>query len=296
MNYQHLEYFLKAAEYQHYTRAAEELHITQPALTKAILGIEKELGAPMFIKQGRNMKLSKYGEIFFEYVKRSLDEINCGISAVKHQINDDLNTVTLSALCSSDMDFFREKVAVFRQIHPNCNLNITFKYTSAIIEDVSNHTSIIGLCGEFGDASAYPHLEKRVVYTKPIHFVVNSSHPFAHRTSVDVSELKDEPFAIYNMSSNGTNKLLFEICTSSGFSPRLLTEVYNDYGMINEVLSNRCTAIVSHTFFEHFKSLGFVELHLNTNFPLLYNINLIWLKDAELPALAKDFCRILLGE
>ena len=52
MNYQHLEYFLKAAEYQHYTRAAEHLHITQPALTKAILGIEEEIGAPLFHEAG----------------------------------------------------------------------------------------------------------------------------------------------------------------------------------------------------------------------------------------------------
>lgn len=64
MNYQHLEYFLKAAEYQHYTRAAEHLHITQPALTKAILGIEEEIGAPLFMKRGRNIELTKYGKIF----------------------------------------------------------------------------------------------------------------------------------------------------------------------------------------------------------------------------------------
>ncbi len=295
MNYQHLEYFLKAAEYQHYTRAAEELHITQPALTKAILGIEDELGAPLFVKQGRNIELTKYGSIFFDYVKRSLDEINRGICAVKRQIDSDLHTLNLSALCSSDMDFFRQKMAQFRQLYPDCNVNVSFKYTSAIIADVSSRASILGICGEFGKDSAYPHLEKRLLYTKPVHFIASRNHPLAHRESIKVSELKDTPFAVYNLSSNGTNKLLFEICNASGFQPKILTEVYNDYGMINEVLSNKCVALVSHTFLEHFESLGFAELALDTDFPLMYNINLIWLKNAPLPVLAEEFCKILLG-
>ena len=76
MNYQHLEYFLKAAEYQHYTRAAEHLHITQPALTKAILGIEEEIGAPLFMKRGRNIELTKYGKIFFDYARVSLANLH----------------------------------------------------------------------------------------------------------------------------------------------------------------------------------------------------------------------------
>ena len=64
MNYQHLEYFLKAAEYQHYTRAAEHLHITQPALTKAILGIEEEIGAPLFMKRAGILNLRNMVTIF----------------------------------------------------------------------------------------------------------------------------------------------------------------------------------------------------------------------------------------
>ena len=150
MNYQHLEYFLKAAEYQHYTRAAEHLHITQPALTKAILGIEEEIGAPLFMKRGRNI------------------EITHGISAVKHQVNSDLNTVDLSALCSINTTFLPKKSAQFHLAYPDCSLNITFKYTTAIIKDVSNYNSTFGLCGEFDNESEYTSLEKILLYTEPV--------------------------------------------------------------------------------------------------------------------------------
>ena len=112
MNYQHLEYFLKAAEYQHFTRAAEALHITQPALTKAILGMEEELGVPLFQKQGRNIELTRYGNIFYDYVKVSLDGISQGISAVKKQASIDLNMVEIAAPCSINTSFLDRKSVV----------------------------------------------------------------------------------------------------------------------------------------------------------------------------------------
>ena len=211
MNYQHLEYFLKAAEYQHYTRAAEHLHITQPALTKAILGIEEEIGAPLFMKRGRNIELTKYGKIFFDYARRSLEEINHGISAVKHQVNSDLNTVNLSALCSINTTFLPKKSAQFHLAYPDCSLNITFKYTTAIIKDVSNYKRTFGLCGEFDNESEYTSLEKILLYTEPVKFVISRNHPLAHKKSVEAAELKNQPFAVYNVSTNGTNRLLYEL-------------------------------------------------------------------------------------
>lgn len=296
MNYQHLEYFIKAAEYQHYTRAAECLHITQPALTKAILGIEEEIGAPLFMKRGRNIELTKYGNIFFEYAKRSIDEINHGISAVKHQINSDLNTVDVSALCSINTTFLPSKSAQFHLAYPECTLNITFKYTTNIIKDVSNYTSALGICGEFNNETEYPNLEKVLLYKEPIKFVICKNHPLAARKTVDIFELKDQPFAVYNVSNNGTNRLLYGLCACVGFKPKTITAAYNDYGLINEVISNQCIAIVSRTFYRQFKCLGFTELHINTNLPLLQKVYLVWVKDAGLSALAKGFRDILLSK
>ena len=296
MNYQHLEYFLKAAEYQHYTRAAEHLHITQPTLTKAILGIEEEIGAPLFMKRGRNIELTKYGSIFFDDAKRSLEEINHGISAVKHQVNSDLNTVDLSALCSINTTFLPRKSAQFQLAYPDCSLNITFKYTTAIIKDVLNYTSTLGLCGEFDNESEYASLEKILLYTEPVKFVISRVHPLACRKLVEPKELKNEPFAVYNVSTNGTNRLLYEICEGAGFRPKTLTAAYNDYGLINEVISNQCISIVSRTFYKQFRSLGFTELHLATNVPLIQRIYLTWVRDAALSPLAKGFREILLSK
>ena len=66
-----LRYFYVVASLGHVTRAAEEIHIAQPALTKAIKLLEKELGVPLFYKTGRNVCLTTYGE----YLKNKLESI-----------------------------------------------------------------------------------------------------------------------------------------------------------------------------------------------------------------------------
>ena len=63
MNLNYLRYFRVLAKMEHYTKAAEELAITQPSLSHAMSTLEKELGTYLFEKDGRNIKLTKYGKI-----------------------------------------------------------------------------------------------------------------------------------------------------------------------------------------------------------------------------------------
>ena len=66
MNLNQLHYFAKLAEVEHYTKAAEELSISQPSLSHAVSSLEKEIGTKLFEKQGRGVVLTKYGKIFIE--------------------------------------------------------------------------------------------------------------------------------------------------------------------------------------------------------------------------------------
>ena len=67
MNLNQLYYFRTLAELEHYTKAAEKLNISQPTLSHSIAAMEKELGANLFEKQGRNVVLTKYGRIYLDF-------------------------------------------------------------------------------------------------------------------------------------------------------------------------------------------------------------------------------------
>ena len=76
MELQQLRYFAIAAKYQHITRAANELHVAQPAVSGTIKRLENELGVSLFEKNGRNIALTREGELFYGKIKKILNELD----------------------------------------------------------------------------------------------------------------------------------------------------------------------------------------------------------------------------
>ena len=163
MNFQSLVYFKTVAELQHYTKAASTLFITQPALSKAIHNLEVELGVTLFQKEGRNVTLTPSGAVFYEYVKRAVDEINNGIAAVQHRADVERNIIFVSALFSNYTEFLPEKIAQFRKMNPTYRFRIEYKYTSIIVNDVLQGNSELGLCSNLSpDDPVLCSLDRRV--------------------------------------------------------------------------------------------------------------------------------------
>lgn len=86
LSFASLNYFRKAAELQHLTQAANELYIAQPSLSRALHHMEADLGVKLFARQGRNVKLTPYGQIVYEYAKvilTNLDEMKKTLDQVQ---------------------------------------------------------------------------------------------------------------------------------------------------------------------------------------------------------------------
>ncbi len=83
MNLDHLRYFETIARLEHYGRAAEALHISQPALSYAMEHLESELGVALFTRKGRNVQLTRYGQYFLRAITGSLLQLDTGIRAMQ---------------------------------------------------------------------------------------------------------------------------------------------------------------------------------------------------------------------
>ena len=83
MNLYQLRYFVTLAKEEHYTKAAAKLHITQPSLTHAIHLMEDELGLNLFERKGRNVVLTKYGNLFLKEIEPILLHLDDSIDAMK---------------------------------------------------------------------------------------------------------------------------------------------------------------------------------------------------------------------
>lgn len=293
MNYQHLLYFKALAEQQHYTKASHMLHISQPALTKAIHGMETELGVHLFQKTGRNVTLTKYGSIFYTYVSQAIMNIDTGIDKIRHEAALDSNTVFISALNSLYNSFLPQNILSFRRMHPDVHFRTEYKFTSAVIEDVLSGNSELGICSAFETDGECANLNRSVLFYEPVSLIVSKTHPFAAQGIIPVSALKDERFIAYYISNRGTNKILQDLCAPYGFSLSMVQEGYNDIGVLSLVASGEGIAIIPTT--NLVLNPDVVPVKLDIDGPLQRTIFLIWDRRRSLPPLAKAFRSWLLS-
>ena len=139
MNLSQLYYFRKLSELQHYTKAAKELYITQPALSDAIRSLEKELGVPLFQKEGRNVKLTRYGREFSVYVHDALRELDKGIE-VMHEYTGKLSgSLSVGGLYTITGDYLP---ALIRAYHDNygdgVRVEVSQNFSLALIEGLKD--------------------------------------------------------------------------------------------------------------------------------------------------------------
>ena len=126
MNLYHLRYFVQLAHTRHYTRAAEQLCITQPSLSHAISQLENELGLPLFEKTGRNTELTRFGEQFLECAERTLSTLDEGVEELK-RVSRGEGLIRLGLLRTLGVDYVPDVVSRFLAANSGKKIRFTFK-------------------------------------------------------------------------------------------------------------------------------------------------------------------------
>lgn len=245
MNYQTLYYFKAAAEIQNLTKAASKLYISQPALSKAIHSLEKEVGIDLFEKQGRNIILTDAGKEFYIYINRAVDEINFGMQRMSIRAQKENNTITISAVDSMYASFLPKQVIDFKKNYPNSLFSLQYKGTSMVLEDVLNENAELGICSNFQDSPYNSFLERSLLKEEELIIIVPLNHKLADRKSIYMKELKDEKFLVLKKSKFGWNKPFLETCHKAGFEPNIIAEGYTPTNLIGMVSVGQGIAIIS---------------------------------------------------
>lgn len=194
-----LIYFKTLARVLHYTRAAQELHISQPSLSYAINELEKELGAPLFTKERRNIQLTEYGERFLPYVNQALQTLEKGKNTLKEMTGEKQQTVSLGYFHSISASFIPPLIESFYQ-NPEYR-NIHFKFEEGTSYQVLSRIHVGAL-----DLGFTTHRNSEVnsapVMIQPLYLTVPIEHPLAKKTAVTFEDFSHEPFIVL---AKGTN-------------------------------------------------------------------------------------------
>lgn len=194
MNLPQLYYFRKLAELQHYTKAARELYITQPSLSDSISSLEKELGISLFQKDGRNIKLTKYGEEFYQHVCASLNELERGITLMKEKSGHISGTIDIGCIPTLLGDFLPDVISDYTLKNPLAKFNIYQGMSLAIAAGVKSGEYDLGFCSMVENE---PNLVFVPIMAQELVAIVNDKHPLADKKEIYLKELKQYPLTTY---------------------------------------------------------------------------------------------------
>lgn len=208
-----LRYFYVVAKLGHVTKAAEEIHIAQPALTKAIKLLEEELGVPLFYKKGRNVYLTAYGE----YLKNKLEGVFPLIDGIPTELEilkkEQRNTVKLNVLAASTV--VTDAVISYKK-----------KYPETVFQLIQNEAETdcdISVAMNTMDFSALPAFSARSVMEEKIYLAVPKNSHYATRERISLKEVKDEGF-VHLAGSRTFRAACDTFCAYAGFKPHISFE------------------------------------------------------------------------
>lgn len=176
-----LTYFLTVAQMQHMTRAAEALHIAQPALTKSVQRLESELGVPLIARKGRGIVLTPYGQRLADELQQPLNQLSHIPEMMRQMANQQARTLHVCVLAASDL--VTDAAVRFRQTHPDVHFAMTLLPR---ISDAAHppYDLLVDSDGMNGDDGFH----ERILLAVP------QSSPLAAQTSLRLNDLRGQEF------------------------------------------------------------------------------------------------------
>ncbi|WP_088036412.1 LysR family transcriptional regulator [Evansella clarkii] len=213
-----LQYFRTVARLEHMTKAAQEIRIAQPALSKTIARLEEDLGVQLFERKGRNIQLNSFGKVFLKKVEIALSALEEGRKEVKDLARIEGGRVFISTTthkCFSDL------IGTFLSEHPEIKLQISQASNNEKVKQLRN--------GDIDFCITFPPLEVEGIagksfLTEEILLAVPTTHRFADRKRIDLSQLFDDAF-ISIKEGNPFREMTDDFCKKAGFTPKIVCEV-----------------------------------------------------------------------
>ena len=196
MNLNQLLYFSVTARHQHFTRAAEELFISQPSLSYAISSLEDELGVSLFEKKGRNVVLTHQGAMFLTHVERALSEIQQGRESLQRMNTDAENLIEI-AVASTAIGKHSLPDLLNEFSHDPQNADVRFHFTQTTdAEMISGLKSMRYDIAFLSEAAEATDITTILLPARMLYAIVPEDHPLAAFESISLHSLSPYPLII----------------------------------------------------------------------------------------------------
>jgi len=259
-----LRIFVSAAKHLNFTRAAEEVHISPPAVSMQIKEIELQVDAPLFIKEGRRLRLSSAGEYFLNHARHILQTLQ-ECEKVIAQLKGNRIEIIRVGLISTAQYFLPQVLKLFRVKHSEYKIILEIRNRQDLVEllrDGEIDIAIMGLVPKEIDTKVY------TIANHPHVFIANFGHPLTEQKKIQPEALNNFDF-ISREKGSGTRAHMEAFIQDHDIQPNIIMEMSSNESIKQSVIAGLGISFVSqHTIAAELKNnqlrvLGVIDTPIN---------------------------------
>ncbi|MGH6808097.1 MAG: pca operon transcription factor PcaQ [Ensifer adhaerens] len=192
VKFRHLQTFVEVARQKSVMKAAELLHVSQPAVTKTIRELEEVLGVAVFEREGRGIKITRYGEVFLRHAGAALTALRQGLDSVSQERSGDGVPVRIGALPTVSTRIMPRAMSLFLEEDTGARIKIVTGENAVLLEQlrVGDLDLVVGRLAapEKMTGFSFEHL-----YSEQVVFAVRAGHPLLSDAQSAFARLGDYP-------------------------------------------------------------------------------------------------------
>ncbi len=244
MELRHLRYFVAVAERKGFREASRFLHVSQPAISKSLTQLEREIGVALFAPSGRTVRLTTQGEVFYKETLQTLQQADRATEAAQRAGRGEFGTLTLAFCGVATYGFLPRLVQQYKELQPGVQILLREmnppRQELALLED-QIHAGITRLPFPKKLAS---ELEVRSILREPLVVAVSTAHRFAER-KVRMDHLSEEPFILLQRAgAPAIYDAILGMCQKAGFVPKIANEADLMHTLFTLVAAGQGIALV----------------------------------------------------
>ncbi len=282
-----LEIFMIAAKHGNFSKAAEQLYLSQPAVSQHIQELEETLGTKLFNRSRRGVTLTKAGDTLLHYAQKIFDLIAEAENAIINITNLVNGTITIGATPGINVYLLPEWIQIFQQQYPHLTVSLQSGTTDNIIQNTQQGLIDIGIIeGEISDQ--IKGLGICILQHIELFVIVGKWHKCWDRSVAPASALNGQPFIVRQQGSQ-TRQWFEKILSAHEITPHVVAEFDNPESIKHAVISGMGITILPEYAIKQEVEMGILKAIPIENIPLRRTLKLIWNKTRPLNPINRAF-------
>ncbi|REE91719.1 LysR family transcriptional regulator [Paenibacillus taihuensis] len=286
MEFRQLECFRAVCEHLHFTRAAEQLGISQPTLSYQIKLLEDEVGVPLFNRIGKKITITASGDILLKYCL----QIFGALSGFRNEINElrqmERGELSVAVLIGEINEFVSGVLGEFSRDHPNLKIRVIG--SEDVVAPILNEEADIGVTILLKDDDRFGKIP---IYEEEFYFVMRDDHPLSGNTYVEFDQIRHEDLIMFP-NTYRCRQMLDAVSFGIGFKllPKIETTTINS--LLKLIQSGAGVTILSRTLLHLYERQGLVAIPI-ANPSLTREVGIVYLKEKYLETAVRELIDLI---